>query len=169
MAGVAAGAALAWQARQMMYACTNGWDWSISIAACVLALGVALRLARAIAAGLDHGEFATVPWQGWRFTWLFALALYGLLQVFDGRYRDFPLGLFALPCIGYAVLALLQRAMPMPSLEQRFLAVAAPLLGVVIVVQECRQNVAAWLWLGLCLAIAVPVFAEWRRVRRLQP
>ncbi|TAM28638.1 MAG: glycoside hydrolase family 17 [Rhodanobacter sp.] len=169
LAGVAAGAALAWQARQMMYACTNGWDWSISIAACVLALGVALRLARAIAAGLDHGEFATMPWQGWRFTWLFALALYGLLQVFDGRYRDFPLGLFALPCIGYAVLALLQRAMPMPSLEQRFLAVAAPLLGVVIVVQECRQNVAAWLWLGLCLAIAVPVFAEWRRVRRLQP
>ena len=100
--------------------------------------------------------------------WLFALALYGLLQVFDGRYRDFPLGLFALPCIGYAVLALLQRAMPMPSLEQRFLAVAAPLLGVVIVVQECGQNVAAWLWLGLCLAIAVPVFAEWRRVCRLQ-
>ena len=40
---------------------------------------------------------------GWRTPWLFALAYYGLLLVFDGRYRDFPLGLFALPCVGHAL------------------------------------------------------------------
>jgi glucan 1,3-beta-glucosidase len=163
LAGVAAGAALAWQARQMMYACVSGWDWLVSIAACALALVVALRLARAIAGSLDDRSPVATPWTGWRFIALFGLALYGLLQVFDGRYRDFPLGLFALPCIGCAVQALVQREATMPSLEQRFLAVAAPLLGALIVVQELGQNVAAWLWLGLCLAIAVPVFAQWRR------
>jgi len=167
LAGMAAGAALAWQVRQMLYACITGWDWLVSIAACVLALGVALRLTRTLAVGLDRDRPVAMPWQGWRFAWLFALALYGLIEVFDGRYRDFPLGLFALPCIGYAALALLRHAASMPSLEQRFLAVAAPLLGAVIVVQEWGQNVVAWLWLGLCLAIAVPVLAEWRRVGRL--
>ena len=168
LAGLAAGTALAWQVRQMIYACANGWDWLVSVTACVLALLVALRLIRAIAAELDRAERVTTPWHGWRFTWLFALALYGLLEVFDGRYRDFPLGLFALPCIGYAVLALLTRVARMPSLEQRALAAAAVLLGAVIVVQERGQNVVAWLWLGLCLAIALPVFAEWRRARRLR-
>jgi glucan 1,3-beta-glucosidase len=72
-----------------------------------------------------------------------------------------------LPCIGYAVLALVQREAAMPSLEQRFLAVATLLLGAVIVAQELGQNVVAWLWLGLCLAIAVPVLAAWRRACRL--
>jgi glucan 1,3-beta-glucosidase len=35
------------------------------------------------------------------------------------------------------------------------------------VAQELGQNVVAWLWLGLCLAIAVPVLAGWRRACRL--
>jgi glucan 1,3-beta-glucosidase len=166
LAGSAAGAALAWQVRQMLYACANGWEWLVAIAACVLALFVALRLARAAAASLAGGA-ATAPWPGWRLATLFALALYGLLEVFDGRYRDFPLGLFALPCVGYALLALLRREASAPSLEQRFLAVVAPLLGAVIVAQELCQNVVAWLWLALCLGAAAPVWIDGRRARRL--
>jgi glucan 1,3-beta-glucosidase len=167
LAGLGGGSALAWQWRQMAYACTNGWEWLVSGVACALALYVALRLARAIAAHLAGARDGAAPGRGWRFAWLFVLALYGLLEAFDGRYRDFPLGLFALPCIGYAVLALVRREAAMPSLEQRFLAVATLLLGAAIVAQELGQNVVAWLWLGLCLAIAVPVFAAWRRACRL--
>jgi glucan 1,3-beta-glucosidase len=169
LAGAGSGGALAWQLRQMIGACANGWEWLVSGAAWLLALVAGLRLARSVAASLAGSREVVAPWAGWRFAWLFGLALYGLLEVFDGRYRDFPLGLFAVPSLGYAALALARRKTARPSLEQRFLAVAAPLLGAVIVAQELGQNVAAWLWLGLCLAIALPVLVEWRRARRLQP
>jgi len=53
----------------------------------------------------------------------------------------------------------------MPSPEQRFLAAGVTLLGIVIVVQERGENPSAWLWLGLCLAIALPVFVDGRRAR----
>ena len=165
LAGTGVGSAMAWQARQMVQACTNPWEWLLSAGACALALYVALALSRAIAARLAGLREVPPPWRGWRFGWLFALAWYGLLEAFDGRYRDFPLGLFALPCVGYAALALLRRDAPMPSPEQRFLAAGVTLLGIVIVVQERGENPSAWLWLGLCLAIALPVFVDGRRAR----
>ncbi|MGC1548127.1 MAG: glycoside hydrolase family 17 [Rhodanobacter sp.] len=171
--GAASGTALAWQVRQMMYACSNPWEWRISIAACVCALLTLLMLAPRIAARLAGARSVALPlWPsyGWlRFGWLFGLATYGLLQVFDGRYRDFPLGLYALPCIGYALIGLLERDASMPSLEQRFLACALPLLAAIVVAQELGLNAMAWLWLVLNLAIAMPVLVDWRAARRLQP
>ncbi len=95
--------------------------------------------------------------------WLFALAFYGLLLVFDGRYRDFPLGLFALPCVGYALLAgLSSRELAQPLLEARFLAAWLPVLAVVVVVQEAGLTTAAWLWLALNIALAWSVLHRWR-------
>jgi hypothetical protein len=107
----------------------------------------------------DHTE----PASWWRFGSLFGLVFYGILMAFDGRYLDFPIGLFALPCIAYAVFGLLTREHVMPSAEQRFLACAGPLLAIVPVAQEIGMNKVAWLWLGLNLAIALPVFVNWRR------
>ncbi len=170
LAGVASGGALAWQFRQMLFACRNPWEWSISLAACGLALFTALRLARWMAARLSGATRLFVP--GWlRFGWLFALAYYGLLLVFDGRYRDYPLGLFLLPCVGYALAGGLtepcKRAMP--RLEERFLAAGLPWLGVIVLVQEAGLNPVAWLWLGLNLLLAMPVLLGWRAARaRLQ-
>lgn len=165
--GGASGTALAWQARQMIYACGNDWEWLGSILACGCALFSALLLGRRIAAALAGAQVAASP--SWlRFAWLFGLAAYGLLLVFDGRYRDFPLGLFALPCIGYALLGLFERTAAPPSLEQRFLAIAVALLGVAVVVQELGLNAIVWLWLFLSLAIALPVLSEWRVACRLQ-
>ncbi|MGB3463006.1 MAG: glycoside hydrolase family 17, partial [Rhodanobacter lindaniclasticus] len=107
---------------------------------------------------------------GWRTPWLFALAYYGLLLVFDGRYRDFPLGLFALPCVGHALAGWLSRASERvrPALEQRFLAACLPLLGVVVVVQEAGLDPTAWSWLVLNLLFAWPVWRAWRAGVRLQ-
>ena len=170
LAGIASGGALAWQFRQMLFACRNPWEWTLSLAACVLALFTALRLARWIAAHLSGVTRPFVP--GWlRFGWLFVLAYYGLLLVFDGRYRDFPLGLFVLPCMGYALAGALSdpHKRALPRLEQRFLAAWLPLLGAIVVVQEVGLNPVAWLWLGLNLLLALSVLLDWRAARiRLQ-
>jgi len=167
LAGWAGGGALAWQVRQMAYACRDAWEWSISGVACLCALGTALWLARWIAARLDGEERAGLPMPPVQFGWLFALAFYGLLLVFDGRYRDFPLGLFALPCAGFALAAWLgPRATSAPLPEARFLAVALLLLGAIVVVQERGLNPASWLWFGLNLLLAAPVLLRWRCVAR---
>ncbi|MEO5811315.1 MAG: glycoside hydrolase family 17 [Rhodanobacter sp.] len=172
--GFASGAALAWQGRQMAFAARDGWEWTVALAACAAALTTALLLGRAIAARLAPasgqdvpGSAASVTPAAWlRLGWLFAMAFYGLLLVFDGRYRDFPVGLFALPCVGYALLdGLTARdvALPLPLLEERFLAVWLPVLGAVVVVQEAGVTTAAWLWLALNITLAWPVLHRWWR------
>ncbi|WP_426701199.1 glycoside hydrolase family 17 [Rhodanobacter sp. Col0626] len=169
LAGVASGCALAWQFRQMLFACRDAWEWTVSLAACVLALLTALQLARWIAARL--GSAPTAPPLRWlRLGWLFALAFYGLLLVVNGRYRDFPLGLFLLPCAGYALVGWLsdRKALSMPLLEERFLASLLPLLAAIVVLQESGLTPVAWLWLGLNLLLALPVLVDWWQVRRLQ-
>jgi glucan 1,3-beta-glucosidase len=172
LAGFAGGGALAWQFRQMVFACRTPWEWTWSLMACALALATALHLARWIAARLDTGRAPdAAPIFSWlRMGWLFGLAFYGLLLVFDGRYRDLPLGLFELPCIGYALVAWLgNRQAQMPLLEERFLAAVLPVLATLVVVQEAGLSPVAWLWLGLNLAIALPVGFAWRHARgRLQ-
>ena len=167
LAGVASGGAIAWQLRQMAFACSTPGEWAVALGACLLAVLAAVRLARWISARLA-GATRTARPGGWRLLWLFALAYYGLLLVFDGRYRDFPLGLFALPCVGHALAAWLAEPgrQPLPALEQRFLAALLPLLGVSVVVQEAGLNATAWSWLALNLLLAWPVWREWRAARR---
>jgi exo-beta-1,3-glucanase (GH17 family) len=174
LAGFASGCALAWQARQMWFACRDAMEWTLAVAACGVALITALQLARWIAARLAGFNPTGRPSAWLRFGWLFLLAYFGLLQVFDGRYRDFPLGLFALPCVGYALVALLSdwREARMPMVEERFLAACLPLLAAVVVLQEAGVMPAAWLWLALNAAIAAPVLLGWRQARqqlRLHP
>jgi hypothetical protein len=171
LAGVASGGALAWQFRQMWYACRDIREWTVSIGACLLALFTALRLAHWMAARLGGVATTALPRAGWRLGWLFALAFYGLLLVVDGRYRDFPLGLFLLPCAGYALVGWLSdsNAVAMPLLEERFLACVLPLLAVLVLMQETGLTVVAWLWLGVNLLLVVPVGFAWRQAVRLQP
>ncbi|OOG53646.1 glycoside hydrolase family 17 [Rhodanobacter sp. C03] len=167
LAGFASGCALAWQVRQMLYACRDPWEWTASLIACALALFSALWLARWIAARMADVMLVSLP-RWLRFGWLFVLAFYGLLLVFDGRYRDFPLGLFMLPCVGYALTGWLsdRREASMPWLEERFLAMSVCLLATVVLAQEAWLTPVAWLWLGLNLLIALPVLLEWWHGRR---
>jgi glucan 1,3-beta-glucosidase len=165
LAGCASGTALAWQGRQMIYACRDTWEWTLSLAACFAALFTALRLASWLAGRLAGAPYKPAPAGRLRFAWLFVLALYGLLLVFDGRYRDFPLGLFELPCAGYALTAWLDERRRMPSREALFLAAWLPALAALAVALELGENPVTWLWLALNLALAVPVFAAWRRAR----
>ncbi len=163
LAGFAVGTALAWQLRQMDYAARDAWEWGISLAACALALATAVTLVRHLAAHLAQrvdGDGGALPtWL--RAAWLFGLVYYDLLLVFDGRYRDFPLGLFALPCVAFALLDGVLLRTNRPSAEQRLLALAAVGLGSVIVVQEAGLTASAWLWFALNLALAWPVLRGW--------
>jgi len=177
LAGFASGAVLAWQYRQLALAARDGWEWTVSLGACAAALATAVLLARTLAARLAGRLKGTPAATGWspretppghwwpwlQGAWLLALAYYGLLLAFDGRYRDYPLGLFALPCIGYALCACLRAGRAMPPLESRFLACLVPLLAIVVLVQERGITHAAWLWLALNLALAWPVLHAWRR------
>ncbi len=166
LGGFASGCALAWQFRQMLFACRDPWEWTESLMACALALLSALWLARWIAARMAGVASRSLPhWL--RPAWLFALAFYELLLVFDGRYRDFPLGLFLLPCAGFALIGWLsdRREVAMPMLEERFLAAWLPLLAAIVLVQEGGLTPAAWLWLGLNLLLALSVLFDWRSAR----
>ncbi|MDF4003730.1 glycoside hydrolase family 17 [Luteibacter sp. PPL552] len=188
LAGFASGAALATHARLLSFACRNPLEWILGAGTGVLALLTAVSLSRAIAARLaspiDPAAVAPKPtqrrmlgiaWSGvftpQRFFWMFALTLYGILLVFNGRYRDMPVGLFALPCIGFLLLAVLRTRdeATMPLIEERLLAIWLVLLGVAVVVQEVGANAVSWGWLGLNLALALPVLVAWRRARRPAP
>lgn len=168
LAGMGSGCALAWQLRQIDFASRGVWEWTVSLLACAWALATALWLARWLATRLGGAPAGQIPAGLWRLGWLFALTFYALLLVFDGRYRDFPLGLFMLPCLGYALVGWLadRGEVVMPMLEERFLAGWLPLLAAIVVIQEAGLTAAAWLWLGLSLALALPVWIDWRRMRR---
>jgi len=184
LAGFATGTALAAHARLLEFACRNRLEWAVGIAVGVAGAWTALSLARAIASRLaapvNTADVAPTPAErrllgvAWtdrftpqRFFWMFVLALYGILMVFNGRYRDFPIGLFAMPAIAFLVLALLRtREEPLkPLLEERLLAIWLVLLGAAVVVQEVGASAVAWGWLLLNVAMALPVLLAWRRVR----
>jgi exo-beta-1,3-glucanase (GH17 family) len=166
LSGFASGCALAWQLRQMLFACRDAWEWTEALFACALALLSALWLARWIAVRMAGVASLSLP-RWLRLGWLFALAFYGLLLVFDGRYRDFPLGLFLLPCAAFALIGWLsdRGEVVMPLLEERFLAAWLPLLAAIVLVQEGGLTPVAWLWLGLNLLLALPVLFDWRSAR----
>jgi len=184
LAGFATGTALAAHARLLEFACRNRLEWAVGIAVGVAGAWTALSLARAIASRLaapvNTADVAPTPAErrllgvAWtdrftpqRFFWMFVLALYGILMVFNGRYRDFPIGLFAMPAIAFLVLALLRtREEPLkPLLEERLLAIWLVLLGAAVVVQEVGASAVAWGWLLLNVAMALPVLLAWRRAR----
>ncbi len=184
LAGFATGTALAAHARLLEFACRNRLEWAVGIAVGVAGACTALSLARAIAtrlaAPVNTADVAPTPAErrllgiAWtdrftpqRFFWMFVLALYGILMVFNGRYRDFPIGLFAMPAVAFLVLALLRtREEPLkPLLEERLLAIWLILLGGAVVVQEVGASAVAWGWLLLNVAMALPVLLAWRRAR----
>ena len=185
LSGFAVGTALAAHVRLLSFSCRNNVEWATGIAVGVLGLLTALSLARAIASRLaspvNPAAIAPPPKErrrlgiAWsdaftpqRFFWMFVLTLYGILLVFNGRYRDFPIGLFALPCIGFFLLGLLRTRedVLMPLVEERLLAIWLVLLGGAVVVQEIGVNAVSWGWLLLNLALAVPVLSAWKRARR---
>ena len=104
-----------------------------------------------------------------RFVFLFGAALVSLLLVFDARYRDFPLALYAFPALGLALLAWIHGKNE-ADLEEILLAGWIGFAGVWIAVFEhviiprdepwrlaVGINLQAIAWMGLCLLLATSV------------
>ncbi|QNJ99864.1 glycoside hydrolase family 17 [Dyella telluris] len=167
LAGSATAMSLAWQGRRMIYDCRNALEWGLYGVLCAVTLLSAIYLARRVAALLAGVTFPATD-RRLRFLWMFGLAFYDLLMVFDGRYRDFPLGLFWPPAVGFLIVALMQARdnRVLPIVEERFIACFLPLLAAVSVAQEIGLNPSTWLWLGVNLATAGAVMIDWRRAGR---
>jgi len=165
LAGIATGGALAAHGRLLWVACQNKVEWTAGVLFAAFGLFAAVCITRAIAQRIGEGRDPIDSFKRQRFAWLFMLSLYGLLLVFDGRYRDFPVALFILPAVGFALLALLRTSAAMPMLEERMMAAWLPLLGLVVVFQQGGVNATAWLWGGVNVLLAAAVFIQWRTAR----
>ncbi|MGZ8243494.1 glycoside hydrolase family 17 protein [Methylomagnum sp.] len=113
-----------------------------------------------------------------RFAFLFGAALVCLLLVFDGRYRDFPVALYAVPTVGLSLLAWLDRKST-ADLEEillaSWIAISAPWIAIAEHVIASPHEPWGWadnlnpqsiVWAGLCLLLAgsvlMPVILELR-------
>ena len=127
------------------------------------------NLARWVAACLAGTPVRAAPHRQLRFGWMFVLTLYGLLLLFDGRYRDFPLGLFWPPALGYFLAALVDGdGAWAPTPEERFMACLMPLMAAFAVVEDVGLNPGSWLWLGANLTLGLATLVAWRRTAGLR-
>ena len=87
--------------------------------------------------------------------------------MFDARYRDFPIELFAVPVLGFFLLAIADIGIAMPrqddDIEERLLATAIALAAPLIVWNEGLANRHALAWAGLCWMLAAAVALARRR------
>ncbi|MCZ7566505.1 MAG: hypothetical protein M5U08_24145 [Burkholderiales bacterium] len=109
----------------------------------------AAAIVRARAVPGDPGAWLALA----RLLFLFAAAAQCLMLVFDARYRDFPLALFAVPAAGFALLALTPHAQRPAGVEERLLAMVTVAAVPMVAVQETLANAHALAWCGLCLLL----------------
>jgi len=171
------GACAAAQIREMVRAERTPAEWAIGIALSVIALASALWAARIVLkwtqtgappptplgiAGVRHEFFArgmTDAFLGGlvRFVWLYFGALMNLLLIFDGRYRDFPIFLYAAPVAALSLVTLIGRkADAVPAIEEQGLSLWLVLSSVVVLILETPQNPPAVLWVLMMALLGAP-------------
>jgi hypothetical protein len=145
-------------------------EWTVGGLCIAAASYCAMLLARVLAdAVAGRGvasipSFQTVKWSsafdissqlGWlRAVWLFATAVWCLLLIYDGRYRDFPTWLLGPLIVGFALLGC-STASPLRSdIDERFMAAVIATSGIVILINEQLSNTSAVIWVALCFTLA---------------
>lgn len=190
LSGTAAGATLAAQWLYLEASNRDLLEWIVTGGYSLAALWAALRLAQAIGLWFDTGALhraapasAIAEWfrtnvdtyrpaergLGFlRIVFLFGAAVVCLLHVFDARYRDFPLPLYAIPIIGFALLGLIGLAQrkttkrdprPRTGPEERVLAAWLIPAAAWIAYHEGGGNPYALTWSALCVLFAAAVLA----------
>jgi len=185
-AGVAAGAALAAQCEYLSRDSRDAAEWMLSGAGAAwgwLAFFCALIALRSWAgagaalprvAGIEEVAVVLRRRGGWSMSHTLGLLRFGLLAglsylnlglVLDGRYRDFPIPLLALPVAGLALLEAVrgrdaERAPLAP--EELLMAWWLPLAAVLILIAEKGLNFTVWSWAALCVLLAGGT-CGWRR------
>jgi exo-beta-1,3-glucanase (GH17 family) len=178
--------------RDILLANRNGLEWSVTGVYAFFQIAAVFILGRALAMWCAHADSPPclspvshlVRWArrndqsfdaaarvfgALRFAFLFGAALVCLLHVFDARYRDYPLALYAFPVLALALLSWVHRKNE-ADLEEILLAVWIGVAGIWIAVFEhliiaphepwklaigLNPQAIAWAVLSLLLSIAV--------------
>lgn len=179
--GLAAGLALAVQARTIWLTCRSPFEYSVStcfssvsILACWL-LGVSLSrwlsgrnlpgipaAARFNDGGIVEGLLAIC-----RLVLLFGTAATNLLLVFDSRYRDFPIEWLIVPAIGFVWIYLAESRAneSTDAREEQLLALVIGATLPAIAFIEGAANPHALAWVAICALLALPVGLAWKGSR----
>jgi len=200
LAGFASGATLYAQWEAIGHSSRDSIEWAVTGFYSLCALWLAIKLAQALNRWFEIGATprpapiaAIVRWFATnedtyrplerslgllRAIFLFGASLVCLLHVVDPRYRDFPLALYAIPAIGYALLSwmamgppytLTRDRRPHLQIEERWMAYWLIPASIWIVVDEGPYNGHAMWWGALCvlfsLAVLSPGFVATRRRR----
>ena len=192
LCGAAIGAVAAAQVRELIHAERNLSEWLVGSGLSILALLTALLLARAVIDWLAEEEpvphalaVARLSWREphrwWtapamfglaRIFWLFCAAIMNLLLVFDARYRDFPIFLYAVPVAGVCILGLAEpKSLEDLGIEEKLLASWVGGSALMLIAMEGPANRPAMVWVGLCLALSLVNLLPWWQTakgRRLQ-
>lgn len=190
LGGFASGATLFAQWQAIEHSSRNTLEWFVTGFYSLCALWAALKLGQALNRWFEIGATpkpapiaAIVHWFATnddtyrplertlgmqRTLFLFGMAVVCLLHVFDPRYRDFPLALYAIPVAGFALLsfvslappyALIRDRRPHVRVEERWMAWWLLPAAVWIVIHEGPYNPHAMLWGVLCLLFSLAVLA----------
>ncbi len=190
LGGFGAGAVLAAQWEAIQHTSRDSLEWGVTGFYSLCAVWLALRLGQALNRWYEIGAVARpapmaalVRWFGTnedtyrplerslgllRTIFLFGAATVCLLHVFDPRYRDFPLALYAIPALGYALLSwiavgppytLTRDHRPHAAVEERWLAYWLLPASIWIAVYEGPHNGHALWWAGLCVLLSFAVLA----------
>ncbi len=165
LGGWAAGAALSLQTHHMIAASRTLDEWAVNGGWLALSVVGAWMLVRALAGltvpvvPLPRGHALSLPVL--RFAGVVGMAIATLGLLFNARYRDFPVSMFLIYAVGFAVLRL-----PAPPREQKAVALllAAAALGVLI--NEGWMNTHAWLWAATAWVLAAATVITKRREAR---
>jgi len=189
LAGAACGGTLYAQILYLAASSRSVLEWAIGAALTAGAFAAAALLGHAIAQVIDDpaGTRQAIPplrpagdvlgrrsaprdagaWLGLlRCAFLFAAAAQCLMLLFDARYRDFPVALYAIAAAGFALLAALSAAHRRAGTEERLLAGALVIAAPVIAFQETLANAQALAWAGVCLLFGGTVLGPWLAGRR---
>lgn len=142
------------QLEYLAAACRNPWEW-LTLGG-VAAIGwFALLLLPALLFDDKAGRRARCC------LWLLlaAATAASCLLLLDGRYRDFPISLYALPALQFGLLLPLAGVHGASSRRFRLLAVIGAIVAAALAARE-PANQSAWIWLGLTLLFVMAGFAR---------
>jgi glucan 1,3-beta-glucosidase len=150
--GFAAAAALALQTRHMLSASRGVEEWAINGGWLALSALTAWGLSRAVA-GLEPG-FVRPSLAGLRFASVIGMAISSLGLLFNARYRDFPVSMFLIAAVGFALVRL-----PAAPREHKAVALLLAAASVGVLINEGWLNTHAWLWAATGCVLAASVLS----------
>lgn len=172
MGGIAAGAALSLQTHHALAASRDVFEWTVNLGWLAFSVVLAWGLVRGVAGLTDdpHGNHPC-PCEdklvsrsllttacGQRFVALFGMTVASLGLLFNSRYRDFPVSMFLIPAVGFALLRL-----PEAPREQKAVAALLGLTAIGMQINEGWLNTQAWVWTAAGLLLAVATLIADRR------